>query len=216
MTAVFFSLAAVATGMDAGTVQPNDIQDVELNSGDGLASISSGFGILESLLTNRPEPEKQVRLNFQSADDVRFKVRDADLRVADMKNYTGDSSIMSDENILFTGVRGSADFTNGSSISGKAKGFRSSGVNVTSGFPLDISGLESRTTFQNVDRIKLNMNNVRGEISSSSVSTRLNGTNVRINSFSGDITVFPGNSSYVVEGKVDELKAADFTISSDS
>jgi hypothetical protein len=213
LTAVFFSLAAVATGMNSGAVQPNDVQDVNMDEMNGLQSFSSGFGILEQLLMSRPEPDTEVRISFNSSEEMNFEFRQATVHVDNMTSYSGDSSIESDEDIVFTGFRGSASFGENSTIEGRSQGFHSSDVNVSTRFPVQIEEVDSTASFTDVRRVKLNMKNVDGSIDYDGGTTSLNGTDVRVNSFSGNITVSPEENSYLLKGKVDELNAGDLTIS---
>lgn len=213
LTAVFVSLAAVATGMDMGAVNPNNVSDIELNSDQGIESVSTGMNILDQLLNRqRPEPDKQIRAEFVSEDLNKLAFRDSDFKVEGMKNYTGKSSISSDEEILFTGLKGKALMGENSSIKGNVEGFVTSGVNATTSFPVNIE-LDRPVRFNEVRRIELSASNATGKISSSDGEIERKNTGIHMDSFSGDIFYNPANRSFVFSGKVNKLKTGDLTIS---
>lgn len=213
LTAVFFSLAAVATGMDMGTVTPQNVTEVELDGGEGISGLSTGFGILDQLLASqRPEPDNQVEIKLETPDKVNFRTRSADITVEGLEEYNSTRKITSDSEITFLDVRGEHSFGINDSIDGRAGGFSSSGVEAALKFPLRIKPVET-VNYVNVERIKLSFANSTGEVVSDGGTINLNQSDVSINSFTGNISYDPGDDGYELEGLVNSLNSGDVSIS---
>ncbi|MFB6207969.1 MAG: hypothetical protein ABEJ69_01320 [Candidatus Nanohaloarchaea archaeon] len=215
LSAVFVSLAAIAAGINGGSLQPADIKNADLNkpTESSLTDfIPNSMQFLNQFL-EKPKPEKQVRFVVSSADGEVVKVRNAELSIQNYTRYRSETlTIDSDEPIVFKGFSGKISLKNQTSFQGRVSGYRTSGVNVTQGLNVK-SGLEGGTVnLEGVHRVGLSFEDATVEIESESTSTTVKNNSLTVNSFSGSITSYTGNGTFVFVGKIDRMQAGDIVL----
>mgnify|MGYP006266903705 FL=1 len=218
LAAVFASLTAVATAMNGGSFQPD--MAVEGVSSGGVnvpdfAGSDSTLDRLRTLFTSRPEPTNsvQARLNVSDLEDEKINLQEASLTGSGLTEIKlGSKSMSSDSEITFNAFKGSIQAGETSKIEGTANGVLSSGVNITGMTAVSEEVNSTKLEIKESGRAKISLSNVNGEINSGSASTEFsNARELNINSFSGDLVIFPKNNTLVLDGKVDTLKAGKFS-----
>lgn len=218
LSAVLASLAAVAAGMNGGAVDAQDLQSGDVSTDTfNFGDSSNPLSIIKNLLNTRPEPKNAVRAELTVNNLYAEKVSGRE-SILSIDNYTefdmGTRSVKSDEEIVFHGFTGDLQPGNETKIQGTAFSLITSGVNVSGMVNLQDSTSSETITLEDNRRTSLTFSQVRGNISSETMSTLQMGNAARplsINSFSGDITVYPGNKTVILDGKVDRLEAGDFS-----
>lgn len=222
MTAVFVSLTAIATGINSGSIQASDIRNANMDSLDmqsvqqprqsTLSSLLSSFKPLAQLFQN-PEPDKSVKAVVTSGSGESLKLRKASINATNFTEYSSETlKIDSDAPIFLKGFSGTISFNNNTVLKGRASGYRTSGVNVTQGIQVQTQMGSRRVDVNNVERVAVSFRDVTVHIDSKSTTTTVRNSSMNINSFSGDIMVYPGNNTFVFDGKVARLKAGSIVL----
>lgn len=223
LTAVFVSLTAIATGINSGSIQPSDIRSADMNSLNDLqnveqprtGSLTSIFSSIEPLakLFQNPEPDKNMKAIVTSGLGESLRLRKASINASNFTEYRSETlNIESDEPIFLKGFSGTVSFGNNTVLQGRASGYRSSGVNVTQGIQVQTNMDSERVDVAGVKRAAINFQDVTVQIEADSTSTTVRNSSMRINSFSGDITVYPFNNTFILDGKVARLRAGDIVL----
>ena len=220
LAAVLASLTAVAAGMNGGAIDADmAVEDVSTGGADvfDLQSLSSNpLDKLKNMFLSRPEPTNQVKANLtiDNLDDETIKVQDAVLSPPNLTEIKiGPRKMSSDEDISFNGFRGSIKPGSPTSVQGTANSALSSGVNISGMINVNEKLNTSQVRINEKGKAKLSLSNVKGEISSGSASTEFqeSNRNLKINSFTGKITIYTSNNSVMLDGKVDRLEAGQFS-----
>lgn len=212
LVAVFASILALAVGVNGGAVDDVDLSGLNSEERDILNGVFPSSMDIFSSLSDRPEPVKDATLEIDISGEETLKFSDADVTPSGLNSYSAeDFSISSDDNITVKGFNGETVFSgNSSEFSGEASGYISSGVNSSSSFGFETAVESDKIVFSNVDRVEIKFEDVQGNIDTGSINTQLNGSDLNVNSFSGDITTEGG--SLVFEGRIHTLESGDLTV----
>ncbi|MFB6241857.1 MAG: hypothetical protein ABEJ36_03585 [Candidatus Nanosalina sp.] len=209
LAAVFASIAALAIG--TGGTSVGDLQDVNPQKLIG-SFMDSSTGFLDAL-KDRPVPNNSVRVTVElNSEKSRLHLRESDLTVNNFRKLkSGSRTITSDEPLTFTGFTGDVvlEEDNKTLITGKSDGFVSSGVNFSKDFELDFRTDSDFIHAKNVNRTRIDLREVDVHMVSRKDDTviRKGGSRLVINSFSGEVMIYPGNMTLVLQGMVDRLEA---------
>lgn len=217
LTAVLASLAAIGAAINGGDVSAERLQSNEISAPGEFSFndiVPGSLGSLDNLLQN-PEPENEVEAVFVSddIDDEKLKVRNANLQAQNFTSISfGGKTAESDRPVVLYGFTGEVLPAATTEIKGRSRGFTTSGVNVSGNLDVQRELETGLVKARNVERSALELKEVSGSVSTNSSSTDIEeARKVSINSFSGSITVFPGNSTIVLHGKVDRLESGSFS-----
>lgn len=219
LAAVFASLTAIATTMNGGAIQPDMAVNgvsAELSNINDINGLNTGsLDTLKQLFINRPEPSNDVTavLTVSGLENEKIKLQKADLKASDLRKIKlGSRKMSSDSEIIFEGFKGSVTAGDPSTIQGSTQSILSSGVNISGPTIVSEKVNSSRININERGRAKIALSNVKGRIDSGSASTDISSnTKLKINSFSGKMTIYPGNNSLRLEGEVDRLSAGKFS-----
>lgn len=220
LTAVLASLAAIAAAINGGGLDAEQVQSNKISApGDFTFNdvVPESLSSLTRFLKN-PEPENPVRAVFVSDDLNGEKLRVKDARLS-AENFTsisfGGKSASSDEKITLYGFSGEVMPGELTELRGSSNGFVSSGVNVSGNLMVR---KELETGFllaKGFRRTRITLKDVSGVVNTNTSSARIKKPRkVRINSFSGTLMVYPGNSTIVLDGRVDRLESGGFSFGS--
>ncbi len=221
LAAVLASIAAIAVGINGGGIaQGLDADQVKSSSISAPGEFSFNELMPESLSSvtqffQNPEPENSLRASLV-ADDISgetLKVRRASLTADNFTSLDfGSRHAASDGGITVYGFTGTVEPASTTDISGRANGFTSNGVNISGRLNFEKEIETRRIELEGVERTRLKLEDTSGSIKANSSTTRIRQERqVNINSFSGDITVFPENNSVILDGKVDRLESGSFS-----
>lgn len=212
LAAVFASIAALAVGT-GGTSIDNFENFQEANPQRMIGQfMGSSTGLLDGF-SERPDPTNSVKISVKvNSDQTDLKLRNAELSIEDFTKLKSPSrTISSDEDITFLGFSGDVEIEDDNStlVDGVGNGFRSSGVNYTEKLDLRFMTDSNDIYADDVEKTKFELANVNVEMESKTGSTVIQKGNssLKINSFSGDVRIYPENMSFVLDGKVARLEA---------
>lgn len=211
LAAVFASIAALTV---SGSGSVDDFQNfdpgnfLDGNIGDLPVDIDNIIG----QMTDRPEPENSITVTATlNSEQASLSAENAILEVEAFDRLKSDSRVIeSDQRISFRDFKGEILLEKNSSagLEGQSSGFSSSGVNVTEAMKINYDTNASRILLSNVERSKISLEDVDVEMNSEE-GTELSQSDspLKMNSFSGDITVLPGENTIRFEGLVDRFEA---------
>lgn len=218
LTAVFASLAAVATAMSGGAIEAQDVRDSTLSApgensyNDIVPSSLQDLDMLSDFFEN-PEPETSVQAELKLTDleDTSFTVSKSDLEVEALEQIAIDHRNMSSRNgFEFNDFEGEFNFNGNRSVkmSGSSQKIRSNGVNITGITRIDQTVETDRIQLEGIERTGLDINGVTGEFQSQGSTTSLEDPKILyIDSFSGDLTVDLVEEKVILDGRVHMLEA---------
>lgn len=213
LAAVFASIMALAVGINGGSLNEADVEDIDSQHKNILEGVFPESIDIFSMLSDRPEPTKTVSINITASDDETIKLSDASLSAENLTSYNSESfSISSDSEVTLIGFSGEIVFDNTTEVSGEATGYLSSGVNSSRSFDFEKELDTERVSVTEAERVKISFSQVSGTVESDSSFSTINNSNLEIDSFSGNITTYPGEDRYVFEGKINQLKAGGLTV----
>ncbi|MFB6190367.1 MAG: hypothetical protein ABEJ91_02235 [Candidatus Nanohaloarchaea archaeon] len=217
LTAVLASLAAIGAAINGGDVNAERLQSNKISAPGEFSFndlVPESISSLDKFLQN-PEPENPVKAVFVSEDinDEKLKVKDARLRASNFTSISfGGKTATSDEQIALYGFTGELLPGEVTEVNGRSRGFTTSGVNISGSLQVRRELDADRISVTDVRRAALKLKEVSGTVSTNTSSAEVKEPRkVSINSFSGSITVFPGNSTIVLDGKVDRLESGSFS-----
>jgi hypothetical protein len=216
LAAVLATLTAIAvtTGQGAST-QNMDLQAPEVDEFSVQDVRNNPLDKIRDIFTTTPEPENKVEATLKVNDlsNEIIELKSAEITSNSTKQVQlGDKSIYSDSQITFYGFKGTLTPVNDTMITGTVEGALTSGVNISGTSPVSQKLNTSRLEVNKVKESKINLGKVTGSINSNSASTSFNSPRpLDINSFSGNIVIYPGNSTVMLDGKVARLEAGSFT-----
>lgn len=213
LAAVFTALTAVAVTTGGGTVDKSDMNGLNLEKTEGLPSIDILDG-LKKLIRNRPEPENDIEANLtvEDLEEKAIKLEKADIRIPGLRGiHLSDKNLTSDEEIDLNSFEGKISFGNKTLIKGSAETITTSGVNMSGSSKIDHKTEKNTLRLENVEKVSLSYNKVTGSIKTDSATTNIdNSREIKLTSFSGNITIAPENRTMFLEGKVHEMKSGEF------
>ena len=210
LAAVFASIAALTV---SGSGSVDDLQNFDPgNFLDGVGDLPIDIGGLVGQITERPEPENRVTVTATlNSDQASLSTENAVLEVEAFERLKSDSRVIeSDQRISFRDFSGKVLLSKNSStgLEGQSSGFSSSGVNVTEKMDIKFDTNASRILLSDVERSKISLEDVDVEMSSEEgTEISQSSSPLKINSFSGDITVLPEENRIRFEGLVDRFEA---------
>ncbi len=214
LAAVFASLAAIAAAINGGGLDPGEVKSSTISApGDNSFNdiIPSSLSSLTDFFQN-PEPENDIYAALTVADLEESELN-LDAKSLEPRNMTvyqlGSREVISDEDVYFYGFRGTIEPGQVTDIQGSSRGLISSGVNISGSMNVNEEVSTDLVRIEGVDRAKINLRNIEGEIDANSTTTTINNpeTDLKINSFSGRMLIYPDNESIVLDGKVDRVEA---------
>ncbi len=216
MAAVLASLAAVAAAISGGGFSADQVKESTV-SAPGEFSFNDlmpeSLSALERFFEN-PEPESEMKAVLVSSnlDGESFRVTDTRVHASNFSRMElSGKTLESDDDIELYGFTGEVMPGNTTELSGMSNGLLTSGVNVSGGLNTHQELETGRLDLEGVERSRFEMQ-ASGEIESAGSSTEIrDARRVSIDSFSGDIRIYPGNSTIVLDGMVHELESGDFS-----
>jgi hypothetical protein len=213
LAAVFASIMALAVGINGGSLNQADVEDIDAQHKNLLEGIFPESVDIFSMLSNRAEPTKTVTVNITAPGEETINLTDASFSAENLTSYSSESfSISSDSEVTLTGFSGEIVFDNTTEVSGRATGYLSSGVNSSRSFDFEKELDTKRVSITDAERVKISFSKVSGTVESDSSTSTINSSNLEIDSFSGNITAYPEEDRYMFEGKINELKAGGLTV----
>lgn len=208
LTAVFFTLAVIIVGTNTGMIDGSMLEDLQE---DGLSGLLDG---LFSGFESRPEPNISVELEVEYRGKEDLKIRDADVMISNLTRYAvNEVPIDSDGPITFAGLTGDSSFSNMTRVSGEAdRLLLHGGGSVNRTVELDYSGSTDRVKMQGQEKVPVSVENATVRLISDSVSGTYRNRSLSIDSFSGNMTVFPGNKTILLSGQVHRLSVGELKI----
>gem|GEM_PF-2691549 len=207
LAAVFASIAALTM---SGTGSMEELQN--FGSQDFLQDMQlpSGIGDIIGNIGENPAPENRARIDvtFKSVETV-LEATGKGLLVENYTNLESESRGFDSANPLeFKDYSGKISISNETVIGGKASGFLSESLNYTHSMNLDLSTDATRIEIKEADRSKINLNNVDINFESES-GTEISAENapLKINSFSGNISIYPDEKRMTIIGLFDRVEA---------
>ncbi len=221
LTAVFATLAAVAAALNGGSLDPGQLESSTFSApGDATFNqvVPESFKLGDFL--KNPEPENRVSATFQQKDlkDTELSLKSGRMEVDNLSSFDiGTKSVTSNSTVLFYGFKGKISPGEKTEIKGRVKGFKSEPVNFSGRFRVEKELNTGIITLSSVKRSKIRLKDVTGTVDSNTSVTEIRdpATDLRINSFSGDARIFPGNRTVTIDGHVDRLNAGDISLGSD-
>lgn len=218
LTAVLASVAAIAAAISGGGITAEQVKSNGVSAPAGTTfngvtefarSLIPGNLGLELFKPPEPDFDLSARVTVSDLQEKKLKIKEARFSADNFSSLSFEGrKVVSDESIDLYGFSGRfMPGENSSVIEGRVKGFESSGVNVSGGFPVNHELSSSVFRFEDVRRMKISFDSVEGVIDANSTQTRVDDTSFSVNSFSGDLVVYPGNNSVFMEGEVDRLEA---------
>jgi len=220
LAATLATLATIFAGLNGGAFTADDIRNTELadqqiTQKSGLNSLMPDIPLLDKL-TQRPEPKNQVRAVIQIKDASNLKLRKAKIKAENLNQIkTSRMNIDSDQDIQFQGFTGKIEFNNKTRFNGRSTGLNTSGVNLTTPTTLDTEASTRKIQVRNTNKSKLKFSKASIKpAKGSEFGINTENTNLNINSYTGDITVYTENKTLVLNGKVDTLEAGKYQLQS--
>ncbi|MFT4867585.1 MAG: hypothetical protein ACI9LV_000186 [Candidatus Nanohaloarchaea archaeon] len=216
LAAVLATLTAIAVSSGQGVeAQSLDLDTPTTEDFEFQDILDNPVNNLRNMFTETPEPENSVEatLKVESLSEESMSISRAEVVSNSTKSVQlGSKKVESDSEITFYGFEGAVTPVNDTMVSGTVAGAVTSGVNISGQAPVSQSFNTSRLEINGVERSKINFGQVKGSIDSESASTEFSSSRpLNINSFSGDIVIYPRNSTVVLDGKVARLEAGSFT-----
>ncbi|MFB6145299.1 MAG: hypothetical protein ABEJ99_02215 [Candidatus Nanohaloarchaea archaeon] len=217
LTAVLASLAALAAGMNGGAITAKDIRTGTIPSNLNFGSQFNPLQKLTGLLNTKPEPTNKftARLKVDTLYTDKISSKNAELHVANLTKFKVNThTIRSDEPIVIYGYTGDIKTGNRTKFSGRASSLLTSGVNITGLMNVDEEVPARYIEIDNTQKISLKFEQVSGKImpeKGSSLNIAGSQRQLIIDSFAGDIKIYQGNRTVVLDGKVSSLQAGGFS-----
>lgn len=213
LAAVFASIMALAVGINGGSLNQADVEDIDPRDKNLLEGVFPESVDIFSMLSERPEPVKEVSINMIAAGEEVLELSGGSFSAENLTSYGSESfSVSSDSEVTLTGFSGEIVFGNITEVSGRANGYLSSGVNSSRSFDFEQKLDTERVSVTDAEKVEISFSEVSGTVSSDSSTSTINNSNLEIDSFSGNITAYPDQKRYIFEGKINELQAGGLTV----
>jgi hypothetical protein len=209
--AVFASLAAIFAGMNGGVFTEADVRGLQSTAGfqsPKITSFTSEIPVINEFL-EKPEPKNQIKAQIKLEKGSKIKLNNAGINTSELRKINTEKlKASSDEEMQLKKFTGILKFGNNTQIKGKAKGIKSSGVNITTTLNLDT---QLKTNQINVEETqKTNMKFSKADIKpwkNSGFPIDTQNTRVNAKSFTGDIKINTQARTLKLEGKVHKVNA---------
>jgi len=210
--ATLVALMVAFTGMNGTAFTADDLSDVEVpdESEGALESFVPDLSILDRL-NRKPEPENEVNASIDLEGDETINLRDARVNLNTRSVESDSINLESDQNVSLYNFTGEVNLED-DILSGEAKGFNSSNVDIES--PADLRLNLSSETFSVEDnyRSSLEYSNASIEpIEGTGFGIDAQNVELTMNSFSGDMLIDP-DGEIELRGKVDTLSAGSYSL----
>ena len=212
LAAVLASLAAVFAGTNGGMFSTSDVRDVA-SEAPGVSTPSANSLLQDAPVIGgyfkKPEPTNDIKAKISVKGPAQLQINNAKLEAQELTRIDSRTmKIGSDENILFKQFNGKVDFGNRSKLQGSSEGLSSSGVNLTTRLNLDTEVETPQIDVENTQKTAMNFR--RASISpteNSDFPLNTEESKLDVNSFTGDMTIYPANSTLIIQGKVATVDA---------
>lgn len=216
LAAVLVSLAAVFAGADGGMFSTDDIRNIQQDTGfqaPSTDSITSNIPLINDFL-EKPKPTNQIKAQIILHGEEQFRVKQAGLKAGNLTEINArNMKIDSDKDIEFNGYNGKIKLSNETILDGSAKGFQTSNVNITAATGLNTVVKTDKIEVDNTSKIGFKFSKASiSPTQNSNFSLDTSNTNLDINSFTGDVIVYPEEKRIVIDGKVDKLNAGKYSL----
>ncbi|MEF8880856.1 MAG: hypothetical protein V5A72_03435 [Candidatus Nanohaloarchaea archaeon] len=215
LAAVFISLGAVFAGADGGMFS-SDVREVQSSAGLSTPSINSFTGDLPIIgkYLKKPKPENKVKAEVKFTGDTSLNLNKADIKASNLTSIKAKNmKIDSDSDVEFKSFTGKIEISNTTNIKGDAKGLDTSGVNITTRINLETNIATEMIKVKRTEKTGIQFSSASiGPTPDSDFSLDTENTNLNINSFSGDIIIYPKKRTFILDGKVDELRAGKYSL----
>ncbi len=218
LAAVLATLTAVAAGTGGGSVDTQGFVP-EVPETPDVSGLNGPIDKITNFFNSIPEPERslEAELKILSMYEDTIKLEGASLTASDLTDIKADNNkIVSDSYMKLTGFKGQLNAGENTTLEGKISGLSTSGVNVSGKMKVNEKMNSERIRMFNVRKTPLKFAEVRGSVSSEDAFTRFRSgsRSLDINSFKGNITVYPENKTMYLDGKVDKLSYGNFSYGS--
>lgn len=217
LAAVLATLTAVAAGTGGSSFDTQDaIPEVpETPELPDLGPIDR----LTEFLNTVPEPERDLKaeLEVTSIEDDVIKFKGATIRASDLYSVNADKKrIMSEKPLTLKGFKGKFNPGRNTSLQGTISGVLTEGVNITGSMRVNVEMGSERIDVSDIGKTPLSLEGAKGSVSSGDAFTRFRegSRGLEVNSFSGNMTVYPENRTIYLNGKVDKLSYGNFSYGS--
>ena len=216
LAAVLVSLAAVFAGADGGMFSTQDVRNIQEDAGleaPSTSLIPSKIPVIGDLL-KKPKPTNKVKAEIVLHGEESFRIKKAGLKASKLTEINArNMKIDSDRDIKFTGFNGKVKLNNQTELDGSATGFQTSNVNITTATGLNTAVDTQRIEVENTSRTGFKFSKASiGPTQGSNFSLDTSNTNLDINSFTGNVTIYPREKKLVIDGKVDKLNAGKYSL----
>lgn len=219
LTAVLASLAAIGTAMNGGHIDSSELQDVRENplSTDFGGLMPNSLGAFTQQYMQNPEPDTAIEAELMIGDVAgqTLSLSSDTLEANNLsKIKTSQRRITSDSNLEFNGFSGKINLGKPTNIEGNSKSIITNKVNISGGFDIEEELDTDKIVLTNVTRSKISLKKVSGSVKSDTASTNLTKDNLEldINSFSGNMTIYPKTGEMILSGKVDKMDAGSISL----
>lgn len=218
LTAVLASLAAIGTAMNGGDIDSSDLTSVKENplstEFDGLMPGSLG-AFTEYMKNPKPDTDLDAEFKINDLGGQKLKVSSATLKSNNLTSIKAENrQITSKSNLSFHKFSGDVNLGQTTAFDGDAQFVLTNGVNISGGFEVNKKVNATKIELKNVERSEIDLKHVSGSIKSDSTSTNIDNDslNLKINSFTGNITILPSSNKMKLEGRVDKLDAGSVSL----
>ncbi|MFB6158561.1 MAG: hypothetical protein ABEJ95_02760 [Candidatus Nanohalobium sp.] len=206
LAAVLGSLTAVFAGAGGGVFSDVTPQDQAVTMSD--TSMLQDLPIIGEIF-RKPEPSNEIHAKMEIDGPATVKINNGGLKAENLTEINASTmTIDSDQDIKLRKFTGKVKFGNTSRIEGKATGLKTSGVNINTSIRLD-TGLKTpliKISETHRSQIRFKQASI-SPVKDSDFPLNTNRSNIKINSFTGDIEIYPGRNTLILDGKVSSLKA---------
>lgn len=213
LTAVLASLTVIAAGMNGGSLSLSDVQ----TAGTDLDMSSNPLDVINNIIDRRPEAENNVSatLKLKALEGKKFEIREGTLSASNLDSVsTGSKKFVSNSEIQLQGIKGSLTFIDREvKLEGYTNKIVSKNVSLEGRSRISQTLNLTEISVENTDRSKFEMAIEQGTIVTPSSRTVIGQEKgrVKIDSFSGDYTVYPENDTIKLEGKVSRITSGSFS-----
>lgn len=219
LTAVLASLAMIGTAMNGGHVDSSELQDIRKNplSTNFDRFMPGSLGAFTQQYMQNPEPDTALEAELMIGDVAgqNFRLSSGTMKANNLtKIKTNRRQITSDSDLEFNGFSGKINLGQPTDIEGSAESIITNGVNISGGFDIKEDLDTDKIVLTNVTRSKISLKKVSGLVRSDSISTNITKDNLElnINSFSGNMTIYPKTGKLLLSGKVDKMNAGSISL----
>ncbi|MBC5792591.1 MAG: hypothetical protein H8Z69_00985 [Nanohaloarchaea archaeon] len=218
LAAVLATLTAVAAGTGGGSVDTQGLVP-DVPETPEVSGLNGPIEKITSFFNSVPEPERslEAELKIISMYEDTIKLDGTSLEASNLTDIKADGNrIKSDSYMTLRGFKGKLNAGQNTTLEGKISGMTTSGVNLTGKMKINERMHSEKIRMFNVKKTPLKFAEVQGSVSSNDAFTRFRSgsRSLNLNSFKGNITVYPENKTMYLDGKVDKLSYGNFSYGS--